>query len=199
MSDNITQFGYTADDFHSGRLRWADILVPEDLERIRLETARDRKAGVRRTRQEYRILSTDGAVRWMEDRTSIVEESGGHTIHQGIVIDITERKQREDAQFEAERRLRDILESVQMVAVMIDTEGRVTFCNSFLLALTGWSREEVIGADWFDRFVPEADRAVARARFAKPWPPARSAAATNIPSWPATAASARCSGTARGS
>jgi PAS domain S-box-containing protein len=165
VSDNIAQFGYAADDFHSGRLRWADILVPDDLERIRLEVARGRKAGVHRTHQEYRILTTDGAVRWMEDRTSVVEQSGGRPIHQGIIIDITERKQREEAQFEAERRLRDILESVQMVAVMTDTEGRVTFCNSFLLALTGWSRDEVIGADWFDRFVPASDRAAVRARF----------------------------------
>ena len=165
VSDNIAQFGYTADDFHSGRLRWADIVVPEDLELIRAQTARDRLGGIRRTRQEYRILTSDGAVRWMEDRTSFVEESGGRTIHQGIIIDVTERKQREEAQFEAERRLRDILESVQMVAVMTDTDGRVTFCNSFLLALTGWSREEVIGADWFDRFVPEPDRAVVRSWF----------------------------------
>ena len=165
VSDNIAQFGYTADDFQSGRLRWADILLPEDLERIRAETARDRRAGIRRTRQEYRILTTDGAVRWMEDRTSIIEESGGHVLHQGIIIDVTERKQREEAQLEAERRLRDILESVQMVAVMADADGRVTFCNSFLLGLTGWSREEVIGADWFDRFVPEPDRGAVRKWF----------------------------------
>ncbi len=162
VSDNIAQFGYAAEDFHSGRLRWADIMVPEDLARIRAETAADRLAAVHRFRQEYRIRTAEGAVRWMEDRTSLVEEAGVRPIHQGIVIDITDRKIREEAQREVQRRVRHILETVQMVAVAIDTEGRVTFCNSFLLGLTGWEREEIIGVDWFERFVPEPDRPVAR-------------------------------------
>ncbi len=174
VSDNIAQFGYSADDFLSGRLSWADILLPEDLDRIRAEAARDRQAGVRRTRQEYRILTADGAVRWMEDRTAFVEGSGGQPIHQGILIDITERKQREQAQEEAERRLRGIFERVQLAAVMTDADGRVTFCNSFLLGLTGWGREEVLGADWFDTFVPEPERGEVRRWF-------RSALASGAP------------------
>jgi PAS domain S-box-containing protein len=165
VSENIAQFGYSADDFHSGRLRWADILLPEDLERIRVETAGDGQAGVRSSRQEYRILTTDGRVRWMEDRTSSIEDRGGRIVRQGIIIDITERKQHEETQREAERRLRDILESVQMVALMMDTDGRVTFCNTFLLGLTGWRREDVIGHDWFERLVPEPDRSALKAWF----------------------------------
>lgn len=55
---------------------------------------------------------------------------------------------------ESERRFRATLENVQLVAVSLDREGAVTFCNDHLLALTGWSREEVIGEDWYGRFVP---------------------------------------------
>jgi PAS domain S-box-containing protein len=165
VSDNIAQFGYAADDFHSGRLRWADILTPEDRLRMQDETAKDREAGVRRTRQEYRIVTADGRVRWMEDRTAIVDLGDGRPRHQGIVIDITERKQREEAQREAEHRLRGILDRVQLVAVMVDAGGRVTFCNSYLLSLTGWTREEIVGRDWFDLLVPEPDRRGDRLRF----------------------------------
>ena len=46
----------------------------------------------------------------MEDRTSIIEGAGARPILQGIVIDITERKQRDEAQREADRQLREILE-----------------------------------------------------------------------------------------
>jgi diguanylate cyclase (GGDEF)-like protein/PAS domain S-box-containing protein len=35
--------------------------------------------------------------------------------------------------------------------------GNVTFANDALLHLTGWPREEVIGADWFARFVSQPD------------------------------------------
>ncbi len=165
VSDNIAQFGYSADDFHAGRLRWADILAPEDRVRMREETARDREAGVRRTRQEYRIVTTDGRVRWMEDRTTIVDLGDGRRRHQGIIIDITERKQREEAQREAEHRLRGILDRVQLVAVMMDGSGRLTFCNSYLLGMTGWTRDEVVGRDWFELFVPEPERRDVRRRF----------------------------------
>jgi PAS domain S-box-containing protein len=165
VSDNIAQFGYTADDFHSGRLTWADILLPEDRARVREDVGRTRDTRGRQTRHEYRIVTADGRARWMEDRTSIVEGPGGRLIHQGIIIDITDRKEREAAVREAEQRLGDILESVQLVAVMLDPGGRVTFCNGYLVDLTGWSRDEIIGKDWFELFVAEPERAAVRRWF----------------------------------
>lgn len=60
----------------------------------------------------------------------------------------------------SESRLREVLETVPLVAVSLDTRGRVTFCNDALLRLTGWSREEVLGADWFSRFIGATDAAV---------------------------------------
>ncbi|MCL4499518.1 MAG: PAS domain-containing protein, partial [Chloroflexi bacterium] len=53
------------------------------------------------------------------------------------------------------RCFRDMLENVQFIAVSIDMKGRVTFCNNYLLELTGWKRSEVIGEDWFERFISE--------------------------------------------
>jgi two-component system, cell cycle sensor histidine kinase and response regulator CckA len=52
----------------------------------------------------------------------------------------------------AEERFRSTLESISLIAAGIDAQGNVTFANDFLLDLTGWTREEVIGRDWFDRF-----------------------------------------------
>jgi PAS domain S-box-containing protein len=53
-----------------------------------------------------------------------------------------------------ESRYRELLEDVQLVAVLLDTSGRITFCNDYLLTLIGWKREEVLGQDWFEHFVP---------------------------------------------
>jgi PAS domain S-box-containing protein len=47
-----------------------------------------------------------------------------------------------------------VLSTIGAPAVCLDADGRVTFCNQALLALTGWRREEVVGGDWFGRFVP---------------------------------------------
>ncbi len=51
-------------------------------------------------------------------------------------------------------RYRELLEQVDLVAVTLDLEGRVTFCNDYLLQLTGWPREEVLGQEYFPRFAP---------------------------------------------
>jgi len=60
---------------------------------------------------------------------------------------------------ESERQLQDILQNVKLAAVMLDLEGRITYVNRFLLELTGWQREQVLGYDWCERFIPPEDRA----------------------------------------
>ena len=39
----------------------------------------------------------------------------------------------------------------------IDADGVVTFANDFLLELTGWTRADVVGHDWFERFDDDED------------------------------------------
>lgn len=55
---------------------------------------------------------------------------------------------------EMDRQLRSVLENLALVAIMVDNRGKVSFCNDFFLRLTGWSRSEVLGKDWFGTFVP---------------------------------------------
>jgi len=61
---------------------------------------------------------------------------------------------------ESQRRFSDLLRNVQLVSLMLDREARITYCNSFLLKLTGWEEEEVIGKNWFDTFVPRENAAL---------------------------------------
>ena len=55
---------------------------------------------------------------------------------------------------EAERRFHEMLENVALVAVLLDRKGRVVFANEFLLRLTGYRRDEVLGVDWYALLVP---------------------------------------------
>jgi two-component system, cell cycle sensor histidine kinase and response regulator CckA len=71
-----------------------------------------------------------------------------------VFDNITERKRAEEAHVESERRFRETLENVQLVSAILDRSGHITFCNDFLLRLTGWTRDEVIGRDWCELLVP---------------------------------------------
>jgi diguanylate cyclase (GGDEF)-like protein/PAS domain S-box-containing protein len=63
------------------------------------------------------------------------------------------------------RRYRELLESVHLVAVVMDTTGRVTFCNEFLAQVLQRPRAELIGRDWFEYCLPEETRGALRESF----------------------------------
>ena len=63
-----------------------------------------------------------------------------------------------EAQSEYERRFRNTLEDIQLAAVTLNRDGNITFCNDFFLHLTGWRRGELLGKNWYQTFIPEAQR-----------------------------------------
>lgn len=67
-------------------------------------------------------------------------------------------QEKEETLQESERRFRAMLENVQLIAVTLDKQCKIVFCNDFLLELTGWQRDEVIGQNYFEIFVSPEDR-----------------------------------------
>ncbi len=106
-----------------------------------------------------RILETyhrtkSGSLYPVEVRASLVK-FGQQTVSCAFARDITERKRAELTLLESERRFREMLSTVRQVALMLDVHGNVTFCNDFVLELTGWQRAEVLGQNWFKNFLPK--------------------------------------------
>jgi PAS domain S-box-containing protein len=66
---------------------------------------------------------------------------------------------------EKERRYSSLLESIHMIAVGLDPEGRITYANPYLLELTGFTADEVLGKNWFDLFLPERGKTGAQETF----------------------------------
>ena len=77
----------------------------------------------------------------------------------GTATDLTEQKLAASAVRESERHFREMLENLRLIAITFDTEDRLTFCNDFLLELTGWQRHETLGKNWFEMFYPDAAEA----------------------------------------
>jgi PAS domain S-box-containing protein len=107
----------------------------------------------------WRLRKHDGDYAWLET-TARAANADVRDIAAIVCAsrDITERKQIEDALRESEQRFRSTLETVRLVAVGLDIQGTVTFCNDSLVSLTGWTRAELIGENWFDKCVPAGDR-----------------------------------------
>ncbi len=107
-------------------------------------------------RVELRLSHHNGRPRWAQIfARPLLNKNGEFTGMSGTLSDETERRQIELSLRESERRFRETIENVRLVSVCLDLEGNIIFCNEFLTTLTGWDREEVLGQNWFELFVPQ--------------------------------------------
>jgi PAS domain-containing protein len=60
----------------------------------------------------------------------------------------------EEALKKSEERFRALSDKMDLVALILDVQGNVTFCNQYLLGLIGWRKEEILGRNWCDMCVP---------------------------------------------
>ena len=153
VSPNVTQFGYQADDFLSGKIHYIDIIYPEDVERIVSEVRDYSESGVAFYEQEYRIIQADGEVRWVYDFTIIHRNDQNEITHyDGYILDTTRRKQAEEALQESEERYRLLLESITDGVQVTDREMRYVLVNDELARMTQMPKERLLGNKMTDLF-----------------------------------------------
>jgi PAS domain S-box-containing protein len=102
VSENVSILDYTVEDFTSNRIKYADIVHPEDAERRNLHISNDYMSKSTKLNYEYRIFTKYGDVRWVDERTFTRRDYSGKITLQGIILDITERKKAEEALLQAE-------------------------------------------------------------------------------------------------
>jgi diguanylate cyclase (GGDEF)-like protein/PAS domain S-box-containing protein len=86
---------------------------------------------------------------WREDEIASTSEVAARI---GLALLTRSRMQAERALRESERRLSSIFDNVELISIMLDSEARLTYCNDYLLRLSGWEREEIIGRRWQEVF-----------------------------------------------
>jgi sigma-B regulation protein RsbU (phosphoserine phosphatase) len=146
VSPNIAMIGYTDEDFYQGRVRFEDVVHPDDHARVGREILDYAARRVEEYTQVYRILTRDGRVRWVEDRTSVVvDPRDGRRYNQGIVMDITRRKRAEDALRKSEEKHRRIVETAGEGFVLMDENLRIVDVNAAYCRLAGYGRDELLG------------------------------------------------------
>ncbi|SHO59606.1 PAS domain S-box protein [Algoriphagus zhangzhouensis] len=126
ISENISQFGYESNELMKNKVSFLDLLHPEDADVIReKQTKSRRKNGVVAFSGEFRIVTPDGVVVWVEDKTSDVKnESGDIVLHQGLFQDITDRKNFEAFKEEKEKQYRVLASNIPGTNVFLIDKDR---------------------------------------------------------------------------
>ncbi len=156
VSDNVENlFGYSAEDFMAGRILYTDVIVPEDLARVRREVEEySADPGcVNFVHEPYRITCRDGGTRWVSDHTHIRRDAEGTVTHfQGLIEDITERIEAQQALVAAEREWRKIFDAISDIVTIQDRDMRIIRVNRAAGELFGLSPEEMTSRKCYQLF-----------------------------------------------
>ncbi len=125
-------FGYSANDFVNNRVYYKNIIHPTDLPGVAKEVEEINKSTKSFfEHQPYRIITKSNQVKWIKDTTLILRNAKNEITHyEGIIIDITERKQAEEALEKSEYLLKQTQEITKTGGWVYDVStGKTEFTD----------------------------------------------------------------------
>jgi PAS domain S-box-containing protein len=125
---------------------------PDDRDRVSDRITRAVQAGGW-YEDDYRVARRDGSWRWVTARGQVERDAHGRAVRfPGVVVDVTERKNAEDAlkrvTAESERRKRlyeTVLSNTPDLVYVFDLDHRFVYANDALLATWGRAWEQAVG------------------------------------------------------
>jgi PAS domain S-box-containing protein len=101
----------------------------------------------------YRIQAPDGRVSWIETVAAPMRDNGGEvTGYIGTSVDVTEHKLWENELEEANKQVRDVLESITELFIAVDHEWHFTYANRAAVEKMGKSIDEILGQNIWELF-----------------------------------------------
>ncbi len=151
--------GVPGAEWSGDRDAWLTALHPDDRDRVLREVRENRTTG-RPFRSEYRMVARDGRVVWVRDEAVMVTDDGTPVL-EGVMLDITDRKEAERALAESERRYRLLAENITDVISIFDMDLRLTYVSPSVVRLRGFTAAEVMAQTMDQRLTPAScDRAL---------------------------------------
>ncbi len=148
-----TLTGRPPSHFQAGLDRWQQAVHPDDLaiwqsSLRRLRTSRDSQA-------EYRIRLPDGSSRWLRESVRASFKPDGQTLQlDGVVTDVTERRQAEEALRHERGMLRTLMDNLPEAVYYKDAQGRYLVDNAAHRELLGVASEDALRGKTVHEFFP---------------------------------------------
>jgi PAS domain S-box-containing protein len=141
VSENISRFGYTVDEFLTGMVTLDSIIHPDDVQRVSQKAEACRENGMDQFVQEYRITAKDGRVCWLDDRRKAERDREGNITHyHGVVLDITDRKTIEKKWLLAQY----ALDHCNTAIMRIQADASIAYVNQAACRQLGYGENELL-------------------------------------------------------
>lgn len=148
ITENIRQFGYSSSKLVNSKTSILDLIHPDDVIRLLdYHYAKESEIGIPAYSGEYRIRKGDGSYRWVEDRTREVYDSEGRIfVHEGILQDITERKNIREEILRSQERYRVLASNIPGTSIfLIDRDLRYLVAQGTTFADWGMTAADFEG------------------------------------------------------
>mgnify|MGYP000036741955 CR=1 FL=1 len=146
VSSNVDLLGVQASDLLSGKVNYADMVHPEDLLRVVAEVEYFTQKGIKQFIHEYRIVSPEGRVFWIDDRTTVErDENGNVSFYQGLIFDITEKKQTDIELEKSNTLIKNVISSTPDLIYAKNKEHQYILANNAFAQYLKQSPEFLIG------------------------------------------------------
>jgi PAS domain S-box-containing protein len=137
-------YGLSPGTFEGTYDGWRRRIHPDD--RQEAELAMGRAFTTNEYAHDFRVVWDDGSVHWLFSRAKIFRDATGAPERMlGVNVDITERKQAEEALRHSEEQLDLISNMVPALISYVNKERRYVTCNEAYTTWFGLSRKDVIG------------------------------------------------------
>jgi PAS domain S-box-containing protein len=137
-------YGLAPGTFEGTYEGWIQRLHTDD--RSGAEQAMKRALSSNEYAHDFRVVWEDGSVHWLFARAKIFRDAAGVPERMlGVNVDITERKEAEEALRQSEEHLEMISNAVPALISYVNKERRYVTCNEAYTTWFGLSRDEVVG------------------------------------------------------
>ncbi len=180
-SDEMKDIYHLPESFDGTFESWKRLVHPDDLRAMFRKAEEAAGMHLREVESDYRIILQDGRVRWYTDRGVIHYDESGRPVRMiGTTVDITERKEAQDALQklkdkldqkvktrtralnqvveklrEQKEILQTVIDHIPAMLIFSDPEGKVRLINREMERVSGWSLEEARNMDFIAAAFPD--------------------------------------------
>ena len=151
--------GFSADEWLGDPDLVLKQLHPDDRERVLTEVTESKDTG-KPFCSEYRLLARDGHIVWVRDEAVVMRDEAGHPCFmQGLLLDISGQKRKEELLQKSESKFRTIFERVAVGIALVSIDGQLVEINPALREMLGYGEEELRNRV-FNEFIHPEDAAI---------------------------------------